>query len=180
MPINTSGNHWCLIIADCKTRSFQYLDPLNLRNNGRCMQQFLGMLSKNKHSNHEIQDCTVSQSQPIDLPSQEDFLNCGPFVVLYAALRMGVFQLESNFDIYRFRYNIARKILEKCPPMTHLCLKCGKDEYRIKDDSVGVMINCDACHRWLHLRCVSANVSEEDDRFICELCTLWNPRVTDL
>jgi Ulp1 family protease len=100
MPVNMSGNHWCLVLADFEKKSYQFYDPLNLQRNS-CLykSEFLRFIKNRNQSSAEKLD-TDGWTNPAleNVPHQEDtdVDNCGIYVVYYALRFMAAFQ-KQNF-----------------------------------------------------------------------------------
>jgi len=177
MPLNLGDSHWTLVVADFTEKTYRLLDPLNLANTSKCMALFLHFLEV--RSNYEYEDLTVWKSMPAgQLPKQVGNVSCGIFVILYAALAMDAipdFKSES-FEVMQFRNYMAERLLECCPYMKHLCLKCGKDEFNNSpNESIGTMVECKSCMRWFHLKCALPKLISEED-YTCFLCESYFKR----
>ena len=175
MPITLSGVHWCLVIANFRDKTYQYLDPLRPQQSAENnMIKFLSAVNaRNKVCPEKIDTSGWTTAKVPQLPeqSQDDADNCGVYVILYALLHMSAITSSEFVDPYSFRSFIAQKILQECPNMRHLCLKCGSDEYKLHgNESIGTMIQCKACLRWLHERCCRLKDFNAEKEFTCIIC----------
>lgn len=176
MPVHISGNHWCLAVANIKSKTYKFYDPLQLKNADTYMDRFVDFIHKrNSFVSFEIIDATNWKSVHTgeNIPRQKDSCSCGVFVIFCALLEMKAIDTET-FNPCFFRGLIARRILQQCPNMRHLCLICGKDEYSLRgDEAFSTMIQCSACYRWLHVRCCSPPRPNADGVFKCFLCSYY-------
>lgn len=172
MPVNMSGAHWCLIIADMKHKLCQCYDPLNLGTSDKYMTQFLDSLRvRNSESSEEIDNTGWKSTKLKDVPGQQDGWNCGVYIILYAALHISSITLSDFHGVQSFRMFLAEKLIKECPSMRHLCLKCGKDEYNVLKGEFSCMIQCKSCLRWMHMRhfheTENINVDADYTCFVC-------------
>jgi len=86
-----------------------------------------------------------------------------------------VFRFE---DTTKARQDLADLLLRESEDVSHLCVICGMDEYRLfahtKDTSL--MIHCALCKRWVHAQCqrnfrgYEGNTSAALEKAECVLC----------
>lgn len=170
MPLNMNNNHWCLVVANFESKSYQCFDPINMSATSAYFSNFVHFLKKSKF------DYKGWQCLPQDprMPTQTDGVSCGIFVILYAITVMGLVPITESLNLQVVRRSIAYNILENCPNMSHLCLKCGKDEYaRSSEDSIVTMVQCNVCERWLHFKCCRPAVDTLEDDYECFLCKAY-------
>ena len=171
LPVNLSGNHWCLAIANFKEKTYVYLDPLALSNQRKHLCDFLAYINlRNSFTTEQIGTDGWTIKKPPHLPTQQDGNNCGVYILYYATQIIRGARAKTTFEPEEFRREIAKKILKACPNMRHLCVKCGKDEFYMADLSVSNMVQCNACLRWYHLKCSRPLITNLEDVYQCFLC----------
>ena len=87
MPINMPNDHWCLALADFKSKTYTYQDPRNIGNCGTYFSTFLKTVAhRNAVSTEFISTQGWRCLSSSDIPRQNDVNNCGVFVIYYALL----------------------------------------------------------------------------------------------
>ena len=184
IPLNKDNRHGCLILADCKKKQYSYLDPLHpTKGNGMLLDDFLTFLRKrNSVSPEKVVSTGWAVTDWSGLPQQTDGNNCGIFVCAYAEafIKNRLDQL-TYLDCTSSRQRYAAILLRSAPCCKHLCLYCGKDEFKkIKGKNTIVeMVLCEVCKRWVHVTpClrdlkVKVDVIRSDDYvFLCKICVV--------
>lgn len=88
--------------------------------------------------------------------------------------------LEQKFDVNAFLKHLQRYLLIHSEDVENLCYICGDDMTEVNAE----WVDCDICHRWFHLNCLSNESSykrlseksqnEEIGSHCCKLCKANN------
>ncbi|KAJ1528189.1 hypothetical protein ONE63_008101 [Megalurothrips usitatus] len=181
MPYHANGNHWCLIIADCSAKQYTYLDPYHpSESTPTHLDKFVQFLRKrNAITSDQIVSSGWVPKVFGGLPRQEDNMNCGVLVCYYAVCVLQNVSSHNGIDCRRLRQDFACKLIQDAPFCKHLCVYCGKDEFKKNRSSkrVSEMVMCERCKRWAHmwpclkyLKATAKVIRSETFDFVCKLC----------
>ncbi|KAJ1528930.1 hypothetical protein ONE63_007299 [Megalurothrips usitatus] len=183
IPLHVNSNHWCLVVADIKSKKYTYLDPMHPADTEKRMDSFLNFL---RRRNTMCTETVVTTGWTVvvvkDLPSQTDSNNCGIFVCAYAiAYLQNDLPNLVHIDCNEKRVQYAREILTNAACCKHLCISCGLDEFKKCRTKMSLqeMVQCNTCKRWVHmwpclkyLKLKPQEIRSSEYTFQCKLCQL--------
>lgn len=92
IPYNLTQTHWTIAVADIEKKEYCNLDPFVRVGNTKGQSSFLAYLEKRNKKSTERVDLKGWKLRELSFPCQssKDRLNCGVYVVYYAARILGV------------------------------------------------------------------------------------------
>ncbi|KAK3912968.1 Sentrin-specific protease [Frankliniella fusca] len=164
LPLNLSGNHWCIIAIhfDLVPAQVWYYDPLQASVNSsteNVLFQLCADLKQMFPAKSEWDTVIYVQSE-----KQMDTLNCGPYICSFAeqmSRKARPYHLNNNINY--FRKEIFDSIVGNCLKAydAEQCPVCLQKYLDTEDDKN--WISCIKCDQWFHYACVGHSSSS----FVC-------------
>lgn len=189
IPYNEKQSHWALIVLDVPNKIINILNPsrmiaLQTQMIFEKIRDFLIRVDRLSYNAEKMNYRKWELITDQNCPQQNDFENCGVYVIYYICLlckntetnqNETIFDMYENFDPETFRIVIQNMLLNGSENMINKCIKCGD-----KDFKHDIFVQCSDCNRWIHRSCANiesslniSKISSDNYIFSCKYCEYY-------
>ena len=116
VPVNIANQHWILVMIDVKNQAIVSMDSLG-KDNKFVRDELLEWMSHESAAKGVKMDKKVWSSYPLDVPTQTNGYDCGPFVCMFAMYASNDLPMTfTQNDILKYRKTISWAILNSSEP----------------------------------------------------------------
>lgn len=137
IPINQGRGHWILIVISMKNRTIKYYDSLGGKS--QLFMEIIVSFLTDLHAERKV-DFDKNKWGKIfveDIPQQDNFIDCGVYVCLYAYFITKNYPIIFKNNISHYRIKIAQMLIERGRTCKNFSLCVGGGDYFINMSKLG-------------------------------------------